>query len=97
MSVVAEIRQLFQEVVAPDLKALQSEVRGLSDRITSIDHRMDKLEQRMDKLEEGLNSRFDRFEDRVMNAVNHAINYAELRQRVGLIERSLPDENRKST
>ncbi len=56
MSVYEEVKQALQDIVAPELKALQVEIRRLDEKIDSLDG---KLSTRMDSLDKSLNARMD--------------------------------------
>ena len=56
MSVYEEVKQALQDIVAPELKALQVEIRRLDEKIDSLDG---KLSMRMDSLDKSLNARMD--------------------------------------
>jgi predicted nucleic acid-binding Zn-ribbon protein len=56
MGVYEEVKQALQDIVAPELKALQVEIRRLDEKIDSLDG---KLSARMDSLDKSLNARMD--------------------------------------
>jgi peptidoglycan hydrolase CwlO-like protein len=56
MGVYEEVKQALQDIVAPELKALQVEIRRLDEKIDSLDG---KLSTRMDSLDKSLNARMD--------------------------------------
>ena len=56
MSVYEEVKQALQDIVAPELKALQVEIRRLDEKTDSLDG---KLSTRMDSLDKSLNARMD--------------------------------------
>ena len=56
MSVYEEVKRALQDIVAPELKALQVEIRRLDEKIDSLDG---KLSTRMDSLDKSLNARMD--------------------------------------
>ncbi len=56
MSVYEEVKQALQDIVAPELKALQVEIRRLDEKIDSLDG---KLSTRMDSLDKSLNAHMD--------------------------------------
>lgn len=64
MGVYEEVKQALQDIVAPELKALQVEIRRLDEKIDSLDG---KLNARMDSLDKGLNTRIDSL-DKSLNA-----------------------------
>ena len=70
MSVYEEVKQALQDIVAPELKALQVEIRRLDEKIDSLDGklsaRMDSLDYKIDSLDKGLNGRIDSL-DRSLN------------------------------
>ena len=62
MSVYEEVKQALQDIVAPELKALQVEIRRLDEKIDSLDG---KLSTRMDSLDKSLNARMDSLEYKI--------------------------------
>lgn len=56
MGVYEEVKQALQDIVAPELKALQVEIRRLDEKIDSLDG---KLSARMDSLDKSINARMD--------------------------------------
>lgn len=56
MGVYEEVKQALQDIVAPELKALQVEIKRLDEKIDSLDER---LNARIDSLDKSLNARMD--------------------------------------
>lgn len=71
MSVYEEVKQALQDIVAPELKALQVEIRRLDEKIDSLDG---KLSTRMDSLDKSLNTRIDSL-DKSLNARMDSLDY----------------------
>ena len=72
------IRQLLQDIVAPDLKALQVRMDALEKR---VDSRLDSLQKSMDSGFESLQKRFDEL-----------IRYHELEKRMLKVENRIAKE-----
>jgi hypothetical protein len=60
-NIYGSVRQIFQDVIAPEMQSLHGEFRAVHAQIESIKERLDGLDKRMDGFEE----RMDRFEKRI--------------------------------
>jgi len=94
MSVVADVRGVVQDLIVPDLKALQQRVDSLEkrmdERFAASDERMDErfqtLEQRVQSLEQHMKDRFDRAEREAERRQSELISYLSLEARIRRIE-----------
>ncbi len=71
MSVVNDVREVLQDFITPDLKAVQSELASLKDRLDrferAVDQRFDKMDAGLDKMDsrfDKMDSRFNKMDDR---------------------------------
>jgi len=46
------LRQIIQDLVAPELRELKADVRGLGERMDRMDKRLDRLENHFERLEQ---------------------------------------------
>jgi hypothetical protein len=67
MSVVEDVRKVFQDLLAPDLKAIDARIKGLEDvmkaRFDAVDSRFEGVETRIKGVEEVMKARFDAVEE----------------------------------
>lgn len=80
MGAIEDVRQLFQDLLAPNLKAINVEMREVKERIERIEHHLDDI---------AAQSR--RQHDETLAAVQQVINFAEVKQRLSELERRLPE------
>ena len=101
MSVVADVRGVVQDLIVPDLKALQQRVDSLEKRMDErfqaadqrvqllekhMDERFQTLEQRVQSLEQHMKDRFDRAEREAERRQSELISYLSLEARIRRIE-----------
>ena len=102
MGVVEETRQVIQDFLAPELRAIGARMTAIEDRLNRVDHRLDKIDERFEKVDERfkrletkIDERFLRFEERM------AQHFADLRaeflfdKRLSRVEAQL-EEQKKS-
>ena len=53
------LRQVIQDLVAPELRELKAEARATNKRLDGIDGRMDRMDGRLDKLEQTMANGFE--------------------------------------
>jgi len=102
MSVVADVRNVLEDLVVPDLKALQQHVGALekrmNERFQGLEQRMDErfgqLEQRTNDRFQGIDQRFDRAERDAERRHAELISYLSLEARVRKIELEQGHETR---
>ncbi len=58
-SVVGGLRQVIQDLVAPEMREIKAILQGMSARMDRMDARMDKLDARMDKLDDTIARGFE--------------------------------------
>ncbi|MBF8278125.1 MAG: hypothetical protein HW406_495 [Candidatus Brocadiaceae bacterium] len=50
MSVYEQVKQALQDIVAPELKSIQVEIKRLDNRFDSVEKRFDSVDKRFDSL-----------------------------------------------
>lgn len=93
MNVYEQVKQALQDVVAPELKSIQVEIKRLDTRIDSlkseINSRIDSLDNKIDFLKseiateiKRLDSKIDSLDDKIDTAI-------QIRERLAVIEAKL--------
>ncbi|HHT9114447.1 MAG: hypothetical protein HZA47_12320 [Planctomycetes bacterium] len=105
MSVYEEVKQALQDIVAPELKALQVEIRRLDEKIDSLDGklstRMDSLDYKIDALDEKLTTRMDSLKAEITTEIkrlDEKIDIAiQIRERLAAIEGRFEEREKRRT
>ena len=64
---VSGFREAIQDLLIPEFKSLQTEVRGINERLDRMDQRFDRVDQRFERVDERferVDQRFDRVDQR---------------------------------
>ena len=64
---VSGFRAAIQDLLIPEFKSLQTEVRGINERLDRMDQRFERVDQRFDRVDERferVDERFDRVDQR---------------------------------
>ncbi len=59
-SVVGGLRQVIQDLVAPELRELKAEIRAINSRLDGMDGRLDRVDGRLDRLENTVVAGFEK-------------------------------------
>jgi len=105
MSVYEEVKQALQDIVAPELKALQVEIRRLDEKIDSLDGklstRMDSLDYKIGALDEKLTTRMDSLKAEITTEIkrlDEKIDIAiQIRERLAAIEGRFEEREKRRT
>ncbi|NUO10291.1 MAG: hypothetical protein HUU08_16805 [Candidatus Brocadia sp.] len=103
MGVYEEVKQALQDIVAPELKTLQVEIRRLDEKIDSLDGRlnarMDSLDYKIESLDEKLNTRIDSLKAEITTEIkrlDEKIDIAiQIRERLAAIEGRFEERERR--
>ena len=87
MSVYEEVKQALQDIVAPELKTLQVEIRRLDEKIDSLD---EKLTTRMDSLKAEITTEIKRLDEKIDIAI-------QIRERLAAIEGRFEEREKRRT
>ena len=88
MSVVEDVRGVVQDLVAPDLKAVQARLDSAGQRLDMLEKQMDRLHQQQSKFEGHMEKRFDE----VMGGIQMLIRFNTLEQRLAALESRQPSQ-----
>jgi tetrahydromethanopterin S-methyltransferase subunit G len=105
MGVIDEGRQLIQDFVAPEIRAIEARISAVEKQIESLEGRMDKRFDAIDKRFDAIDKRFeaidkrfdavdakiDRGHSQILDAIHRMENYRELSERLAKIESKLKD------
>lgn len=79
MSVYEQVKQALEDVVAPELKALQVEIKRLDEK---VDNRFSLLDDKIDSLRREVASEIKRLDDKIDTAI-------QIRERLASLEAKL--------
>jgi tetrahydromethanopterin S-methyltransferase subunit G len=82
MGFIEEGRQLFQDFVAPEIRAIDA-------RLTAVEKRLESLETKVDRVQMTLEARMERNHTEVMDALRRMENYSLLTERLARVEAKL--------
>jgi tetrahydromethanopterin S-methyltransferase subunit G len=100
MAFIEEGRQLIQDFVTPEIRAIEARFDAVEKQIASLDSkvdildskldkRVDQLEVKMDKRADALDAKIDRNQAQVMETPHRMANYVEVRERLARLEGKL--------
>ena len=64
MGAIEETRQVIQDFLAPELRAIGVRMTAIEDRLNRIDHRLDKIEEKFEERFEKVDERFNKIDER---------------------------------
>jgi tetrahydromethanopterin S-methyltransferase subunit G len=79
MGMIEEGRQLFQDFVAPEIRAIEARLDTIEKQVASLDAKTDK---RTDRLE----SKIDRNQTQLMHTLHRMENYTQVLERLARLE-----------
>lgn len=85
MGAIEDIRNLFQDVIAPDIKAIKVQLTGLEDKF-------DRQFGAVDKQFVALEKKIDSNHQEVMAAIGRIVDYKDVIQRLNKLEDRLPKQ-----
>jgi hypothetical protein len=104
MGFIEEGRQLVQDFIAPEIRAIEIQLDTVEKQIASLDSKIDKradlleakmdkrvdeLEARLDKRADVLETKIDRNQTQVMDTLHRMENYAQVMERLARLEGKL--------
>lgn len=91
MGFIEEGRQLIQDFVAPEIRALEVRIDAVEKKIDALDTRMEKRFEGIDRRFEAMDAKLDRNQNQIMDTLHRMENYHQLAERVAKIESKLKD------
>jgi tetrahydromethanopterin S-methyltransferase subunit G len=82
MGFIEEGRQLFQDFVAPEIRAIDA-------RLSAVEKHLESLESKVDRVQTVLESKIDRNHTQVMDALHRMENYTLVMERLARVEAKL--------
>jgi tetrahydromethanopterin S-methyltransferase subunit G len=82
MGFIEEGRQLFQDFVAPEIRAIDA-------RLNAVEKHLESLESKVDRVQTVLESKIDRNLTQVMDALHRMENYTLVMERLARVEAKL--------
>jgi tetrahydromethanopterin S-methyltransferase subunit G len=93
MAFIEEGRQLIQDFVTPEIRAIEVRLDAVEKQVAALDSKVDKrvdsLEIKMDKRADALDAKIDRNQTQVMETLHRMENYVEVRERLARLEGKL--------
>ena len=82
MSVIEDSRQILQDFMAPELRAISARLDALEKRIDGVDKRFDTTDRKIDEVDR----RAEKRHDEVMGAMRQLVDYNSIQQRLARLE-----------
>lgn len=93
MSVYEQVKQALQDIVAPELKSIQVEIRRLDSRIDSLKSetisRIDSLDNKIDSLKSEIATEIKRLDSKIDSLDNKIDTAIQIRERLAALEAKL--------
>jgi flagellar capping protein FliD len=89
MGFIEEGRQLIQDFVAPEIRALEVRIDAVEKKIDSLEQRMDKRFDSMERKFESMDAKLDRGQGQILDTLHRMENYHQLADRVAKLESKL--------
>lgn len=86
MNVYEQVKQALQDVVAPELKALQVEIKRLDEK---VDNRFSLLDDKIDSLRREIASEIKRLDGKIDNLDDKIDTAIQIRERLASLEAKL--------
>jgi tetrahydromethanopterin S-methyltransferase subunit G len=89
MGFIEEGRQLIQDFVAPEIRALEVRIDAVEKKIDSLEARMEKRFDSIERRFDSIDAKLERNQGQIMDALHRMENYHQLAERVAKIESKL--------
>jgi tetrahydromethanopterin S-methyltransferase subunit G len=89
MGLIEEGRQLIQDFVAPEIRALEVRIDAVEKKIDSLEARMEKRFDAVDREFDSMDGKMDRNQSQIMDSLHRMENYHQLAERIAKIESKL--------
>ena len=90
MGFIEEGRQLIQDFVTPEIRAIEVRLDAVEKQISALDSKVDRnhtaLDSKIDRNQTALDSKIDRNHAKVLDTLNRMENYVEVRERLARLE-----------
>jgi flagellar capping protein FliD len=86
MGFIEEGRQLIQDFVTPEICSLDARLSAVEKRVEALDAKVDKLDAKFDRKFELLDSKIDRNQAQVLDAIHKMENYSHVLERLARLE-----------
>jgi uncharacterized protein YhaN len=86
MGFIEEGRQLIQDFVAPEIRALEVKIEAIEKKIDSLEARVEKRFDGVERRFDGLDAKMERNQSQIMDSLHRMENYHQLAERVAKIE-----------
>jgi tetrahydromethanopterin S-methyltransferase subunit G len=82
MGFIEEGRQLFQDLVAPEIRAIDA-------RLTAVEKRLESLDAKVEKRFDSVESKMERNQTQVLETLHRMENYSHILERLARVESKL--------
>jgi tetrahydromethanopterin S-methyltransferase subunit G len=89
MGFIEEGCQLFQDFVAPEIRAIDARLTAVERRLESLETKLDRVDAKVDRVQQSLEAKMDRNHAEVMDALRRMENYSLLAERLARVEAKL--------
>jgi tetrahydromethanopterin S-methyltransferase subunit G len=93
MGMIEEGRQLFQDFVAPEIRAIEARLDAIEKQVASLDAKTDKradqLDAKIDRNQAQIESKIDRNQTQLMDTLHRMENYTPVMERLARLEGKL--------
>jgi tetrahydromethanopterin S-methyltransferase subunit G len=93
MGFIEEGRQLFQDFVAPEIRAIETRLDAIEKQVDSLDAKIDRnqtqLEAKIDRSQAELDAKIDRNQTQVLDTLHRMENYTLVMERLARLEGKL--------
>jgi tetrahydromethanopterin S-methyltransferase subunit G len=89
MGLIEEGPQLFQDLVAPEIRAIDARLTAVERRLESLETKVDRVDAKVDRVQSSLEAKMERNHTEVMDALRRMENYSHLAERLARVEAKL--------
>jgi len=89
MGFIEEVRQLLQDFVTPEIRAIEVRLDAVEKQVAALDAKMDKRFDAADKRFDSLEAKMERNQAQVIDEIRRMENYAAMMERLARLESKL--------
>ncbi len=89
MGFIEEGRQLIQDFVTPEIRAIEARLDAIEKQVAALDSKTDKLDAKIDRNQAHLEAKIDRNQAQVLDTLNRMETYAHVLERLARLESKL--------
>jgi predicted nucleic acid-binding Zn-ribbon protein len=89
MGFIEEGRQLIQDFVTPEIRAIEARLDAIEKQVAALDSKTDKLDAKIERNQAHLDAKIDRNQAQVLDTLNRMETYAHVLERLARVESKL--------